>query len=75
MSVYDNNTQYRSGVIASLISRGALGIANTIIALRDAVVEWNATRVTMNELSKLSNRELEDIGLCRADIAAVARQR
>ncbi|MFV0301132.1 MAG: DUF1127 domain-containing protein [Paracoccus sp. (in: a-proteobacteria)] len=32
---------------------------------------WNARRVTRNELNRLSERELEDIGLCRADIETV----
>lgn len=37
---------------------------------------WNDRRVTRNELSKLSDRELEDIGLCRGDIEeAVSRMR
>ncbi|MBR9652663.1 DUF1127 domain-containing protein [Thalassovita aquimarina] len=75
MAVYDNNTQYQAGVIASLISRSALVVANTFLSLRDAIVNWNTTRVTRNELSRLSARELEDIGLCRADIAKVARMR
>lgn len=30
-------------------------------------------RDTVNELSRLSDRELEDIGLARADIDAIAR--
>ena len=29
---------------------------------------WNDARVTRNALSRLSDRELEDIGLCRGDI-------
>jgi len=32
------------------------------------LVAWNDRRTTRNELMKLSDRELEDIGLCRADI-------
>lgn len=32
---------------------------------------WNDRRITRTELSKLSDRELEDIGLCRADIDSV----
>jgi uncharacterized protein YjiS (DUF1127 family) len=37
---------------------------------------WNDRRITRNELSKLSDRELDDIGLCRGDIEdAVARMR
>ncbi len=29
---------------------------------------WNDARVTRNALSKLTDRELDDIGLCRADL-------
>lgn len=34
---------------------------------------WNAGRVTRKALSKLSNRELDDIGLCRGDIDMIGR--
>ena len=41
---------------------------STIFAnLRD----WNDARVTRRALNKLSDRELDDIGLCRADIANI----
>ncbi|MEQ1952200.1 DUF1127 domain-containing protein [Mesorhizobium yinganensis] len=33
---------------------------------------WRRYRDTVNELSRLSNRELTDLGITRADIAAVA---
>ncbi len=36
-------------------------------ALRD----WNDARVTRSALNKLSDRELDDIGLTRADIANI----
>jgi uncharacterized protein YjiS (DUF1127 family) len=40
------------------------------------LVKWNDRRITRKELMRLSDRELEDIGLCRADIdAVVARMR
>ncbi len=29
---------------------------------------WNDARVTRNALARLSDRELDDIGLCRADL-------
>lgn len=32
---------------------------------------WNDRRITRNQLMKLSDRELDDIGLCRADIDTV----
>ena len=34
---------------------------------------WNAARITRNALSRLSNRELDDIGLCRGDIDLIGR--
>jgi uncharacterized protein YjiS (DUF1127 family) len=35
---------------------------------------WNDARVTRNALSQLSDRELEDIGLCRGDIDFIAHK-
>ncbi|MRX49095.1 DUF1127 domain-containing protein [Paracoccus sp. S-4012] len=34
---------------------------------------WYNTRVTRRELSRLSDRELDDIGLVRGDIDRIAR--
>ena len=36
-----------------------------------AFATWNDTRLTRNALSKLSDHELEDIGLVRGDINAL----
>ncbi len=36
--------------------------------------DWRAYRRTVNELSALSNRELDDLGITRFDIARVARK-
>jgi uncharacterized protein YjiS (DUF1127 family) len=36
-----------------------------------AFAAWNDARVTRNALSHLSDRELEDIGMTRADIAQI----
>lgn len=35
---------------------------------------WRRYRETVSELNQLSNRELTDLGLSRADIPYVARQ-
>jgi len=35
---------------------------------------WRRYRDTVNELSRLSNRELNDLGISRGDIPHVARQ-
>ncbi len=42
----------------------------------DSLLSWNNRRVTRNELYRLSDRELEDIGLTRSEIdTAVERLR
>lgn len=46
-------------------------ITRALVALRD----WNDGRVTRKALSRLTDRELEDIGLCRGDIEDIADQR
>jgi len=45
-------------------------VVGTTIA---AVSAWNDARVTRTALGKLSNRELDDIGLCRGDIDMIGR--
>ncbi len=37
------------------------------------VAAWNDQRITRRELANLSDRELDDIGLCRGDIEDVVR--
>jgi uncharacterized protein YjiS (DUF1127 family) len=44
----------------------------SLAALFGTVAAWNDARVTRNALAGLSDRELEDIGLCRGDIDTVA---
>ena len=57
-------------------SFGLVGrIGATFASVVNAVAEWNDARVTRNTLSGLTDRELEDIGLCRGDIDVVAEGR
>lgn len=35
------------------------------------VAAWNDSRLTRHALGKLSDHELDDLGLCRADIDAI----
>jgi uncharacterized protein YjiS (DUF1127 family) len=37
----------------------------------NAAVTWNDARLTRKALGKLSDHELDDIGLCRADIETI----
>ena len=43
-------------------------ISKLVASVLGAIATWNDTRVTRNALAKLSDRELDDIGLCRGDI-------
>ncbi|WP_209424902.1 DUF1127 domain-containing protein [Pararhodobacter sp. SW119] len=52
----------------------ALGGGFSFAGLFTAFSAWNDRRITRRELAKLSDRELEDIGLCRADIDTVIDQ-
>jgi uncharacterized protein YjiS (DUF1127 family) len=45
---------------------------NLVHALGASIASWNDARVTRNALAKLSDRELDDIGLCRGDIEFIA---
>ena len=46
-----------------------LNLVNSIVG---SIASWNDARVTRNALAKLSDRELDDIGLCRGDIEFIA---
>ncbi|WP_296761952.1 DUF1127 domain-containing protein [Sediminimonas sp.] len=50
-------------------------IGQGVAGLKGAVVHWHEAVQTRNALSKLSDRELADIGLCRGDIDIVAGTR
>ncbi|MFA8441254.1 DUF1127 domain-containing protein [Yoonia sp.] len=43
-----------------------------VVKMIGAVAAWNDARVTRKSLSKLSARELDDIGLTYGDIEAIA---
>ena len=46
-------------------------IISSIYETVHVVISWNNARVTRNALSKLTNRELDDIGLSRGGIDSV----
>ncbi len=49
------------------------GVGNVVSNFFAMLSTWNDARVTRRELSRLSDRELDDIGLCRGDIERIAR--
>lgn len=48
-------------------------IGSTLTMLVGGVSAWNDARLTRNALNRLSDRELDDIGLVRGDIDMIAR--
>ena len=55
---------------------GAITTYRTINSLSNAIAAfqaWNDARVTRKALNKLTDRELDDIGLCRGDIEFIGR--
>lgn len=67
MATYETSRAAPFGAITVFRMVQAVGTAAT------ALQAWNSARVTRNALSKLSNRELDDIGLCRGDIELIGR--
>ncbi|CAM3252938.1 Uncharacterized conserved protein YjiS, DUF1127 family [Paracoccus aminovorans] len=49
-------------------------IAKFVAAIRETLARRSVYRQTLRELNQLSNRDLADLGLHRANIPSVARQ-
>lgn len=62
MAVIDNTR-------SAHVSNGGFSALTNLVATFAA---WNDARQTRKALGQLSNRELDDIGLCRGDIDDVA---
>ncbi|WP_136439720.1 DUF1127 domain-containing protein [Pacificoceanicola onchidii] len=67
MSTYDVNRHYSTAHSANRLGYFLVGAISMFAA-------WNDARQTRNSLASLSDRELDDIGLTRADIDEVARR-
>ena len=50
------------------------GFLTPFVMLFAKIIQWNNARITRNALSKLSMRELQDIGLTPGDIDRISRQ-
>jgi len=69
MSVFETN---RSSVPLGAVS--AFGVTSLVERAVASVRAWILARSTTKALEKLSDRELEDIGLIRGDIADLAER-
>lgn len=54
-------------------NHAAAGFGGVFARVTAMITAWNDARITRRELNALSDRELTDIGLTRADIEHVAR--
>lgn len=66
MAAYETSRPAPFGAITTF------GIVQVFARAYTALSTWNDARVTRNALEKLSDRELDDIGLCRGDIDQIA---
>lgn len=53
-------------------TNAGFNLLNPISSIAASFAAWNDARVTRGALSKLSDRELDDIGLSRGDIEFIA---
>lgn len=67
MAAYETTRTAPFGAIS--IFRAVQGVSAAIEAIR----AWKMARDTRSCLAKLSDHELDDIGLCRADIDTIGR--
>lgn len=51
---------------------GTTGFFTIFTSMFSALAAWNDARITRKSLSKLTARELDDIGLCRGDIDLIS---
>jgi uncharacterized protein YjiS (DUF1127 family) len=61
MATIDTNRTYSDNV-------QGIRLGNVVASFFATLSAWNDARITRNSLSRLSARELDDIGLCRGDI-------
>jgi uncharacterized protein YjiS (DUF1127 family) len=54
--------------LVEMNARRNTGLSATVSNMVAAVMNWNTNRVTRDALYRLTERELDDIGLNRADI-------
>lgn len=60
---------------ASVSVELAARLSRAFTTVTDLLVDWHEARLTRKSLAALTDRELDDIGLTRADIERVARGR
>lgn len=72
MATYENTRLLVDGARGTDLglAHGVYRFVTAATDLKLSIGKWNSARKTRNELAKLSNAALEDIGLTRGDIDA-----
>lgn len=71
-----SSTASRTADRRGVDGQGLLSIpVRQTMSFRRAYTEWRRYRQTVNELARMSDHELRDIGVLRGDIPFVARRR
>jgi uncharacterized protein YjiS (DUF1127 family) len=65
MATIDTTRSFADGTAGTRFS-------GMIASFFGTLADWNDARITRKSLSRLSARELDDIGLCRGDIDMIA---
>jgi len=60
-----------ANIHAPLGAATILHVVDAFVETYEKAVAWNVSRKTRKSLSALSNAQLDDIGLCRADIRKI----
>ena len=59
----------------SFLTQGVEGFMDFMKSVKEKRIQYKAIRETEKELGKLSNAELDDIGITRGDIYTIARSK
>lgn len=74
MALANANGSHYIPVVDDIVSRRDNITRGSKMNIMGKYREWRSYRRTVNELSALSNRELNDLGISRGDIPHVARR-
>lgn len=64
---------YETSRTAPLGAISIFRLVQSFAGASSALQRWNDARITRSALGKLTDRELDDIGLCRGDIEMIGR--
>ena len=64
---------YETSHVAPMGAITVFRLVQSLAQTAETLKAWNSARITRKSLNRLTNRELDDIGLCRGDIELIGR--